>query len=341
MTRGQEDAMRRGQEDAMRRRREEAKKRENTAGTKQRDKEKRFGSEGTERQREQDDPTPTSSTASRRLLARFASPPRPLRVASSPHRLTASFRFYAELNDFLPAQQRQTCVTHSFELSASVKDMIEALGVPHTEVDLILVNGVSVDFSYQVQGGDQISVYPVFEAIDISPLVRVRPRPLREIRFVLDVHLGRLAIYLRMLGFDTLYQNDYADEELAHISSQEGRILLTRDRGLLKRSVVSHGYCIRTTDSRQQLVEVLRRFDLFGSLTPFSRCLHCNGLLQAVDKAAISDRLPPKTKQYYDEFRRCQNCDRVYWPGSHFQRMQQFIESVLLISPPPDEPADG
>jgi uncharacterized protein with PIN domain len=257
-------------------------------------------------------------------------------------RLTASFRFYAELNDFLPAQQRQKDVTQSFELSASVKDMIEALGVPHTEVDLILVNGVSVDFSYQVQDGDQISVYPVFETIDINPLVRVRPRPLREPRFVLDVHLGRLAIYLRMLGFDTLYRNDYGDEELAHISSREGRILLTRDRGLLKRSVVTHGYCIRTTDSRQQLVEVLRRFDLFGSLTPFSRCLHCNGLLQAVDKATISDRLSPKTKQYYDEFRRCQNCERIYWPGSHFQRMQQFIESVLLNSPPsPDEPADG
>lgn len=254
----------------------------------------------------------------------------------------ASFRFYAELNDFLPLNQKQQTITFSFELSASVKDMIEALGVPHTEIDLILVNGVPVDFSYPVQGGDQISVYPVFEAIDISPLVRLRPKPLRETRFVLDVHLGRLAVYLRMLGFDTLYRNDYADEELARISSTEGRILLTRDRGLLKRSMVTHGYCIRTTNPRQQLVDVLRRFDLFDSLTPFSRCLHCNGLLQAVDKAAISDRLPPKTRQYYDEFRCCQNCNRIYWPGSHFQRMQQFIASVLSISvPPPDKPADS
>jgi uncharacterized protein with PIN domain len=250
-------------------------------------------------------------------------------IASSPPRFTASVRFYAELNDFLPANDRQKTLVYLFELSASVKDVIEALGVPHTEVDLILVNGVSVDFTHLVQAGDTISVYPVFEAIDISPLVRLRPRPLRETRFILDVHLGRLAVYLRMLGFDTLYRNNYADEELAHISSSQGRILLTRDRGLLKRSVVTHGYCIRSTNPPQQLNEVLRRFDLFGALAPFSRCLHCNGLLQAVDKETISYRLPPKTKQYYAEFRRCENCDRIYWRGSHYQRMQQFIETVL------------
>ncbi len=245
----------------------------------------------------------------------------------------AYFRFYAELNDFLPAERRQRTFIHPFELSGSIKDMIEALGVPHTEVDLILVNGRSVDFSYLVRDGDRISVYPVFESLDITPLIRLRPDPLRETRFVLDVHLGRLATYLRILGFDTLYRNDYADEELARISSSEGRILLTRDRGLLKRSVVTHGYCLRTTNPRQQLIEVLRRFDLFDSIKPFQRCLHCNGLLQPVDKAAIVDRLLPKTRQYYDEFRRCQGCDRIYWPGSHHRRMQKFIEGVLQSRP--------
>jgi uncharacterized protein with PIN domain len=241
----------------------------------------------------------------------------------------ANFRFYAELNDFLPSNKRQHTFPHSFEVSPSVKDMIEALGVPHTEVDLILVNGHAVDFSYLVQDGDQVSVYPVFESLDITPLVRLRPQPLRETRFVLDVHLGRLTTYLRMLGFDTLYRNNYADEELAHISSTEGRILLTRDRGLLKRSIVTHGYCLRTTNPRQQLIEVLRRFDLFKSVKPFQRCLHCNGLLQPIDKTAISDRLLPKTRQYYDEFRHCRACDRIYWKGSHYQRMRQFIDSVL------------
>lgn len=241
----------------------------------------------------------------------------------------AFFRFYAELNDFLPAQRRQKTFVAPFELSGSVKDMIESLGVPHTEVDLILANGRSVDFAYLVQDGDRISVYPVFESIDISPVLRVRPEPLREPAFVLDVHLGQLAVYLRMLGFDTLYRNDYADEELARISSREGRILLTRDRGLLKRTIVTHGYCLRTTDPRQQVVEVLRRFDLRSAVSPFRRCLHCNTPLQSVAKAEISHRLDAQTKKYYDHFRICPHCDRIYWRGSHFKRMQTFVESVL------------
>src|SRR5262249_54986575 len=154
-------------------------------------------------------------------------------------------RFYAELNDFLPLRSRQVWIEHVLDEHHSVKHVVETLGVPHTEVDLILVNGESVELAYRVQDGDRISVYPVFESLDISSLVRVRPRPLRESRFVLDVHLGKLAGYLRMLGFDTLYRNDYHDEELAEISQRESRILLTRDRGLLKRSAVSHGYLLR------------------------------------------------------------------------------------------------
>jgi uncharacterized protein with PIN domain len=248
-------------------------------------------------------------------------------------RQSAVFRFYAELNDFLPPNKKQRAFTQPFELNASVKDMIEALGVPHTEVDLILANGQSVGFDYPVQDGDQISVYPVFESIDISSLARVRPHPLRETRFVLDVHLGQLATYLRLLGFDTLYRNDYADADLARISSNESRILLTRDRGLLKRSVITHGYCLRTTSPRQQLIDVLRRFDLIESIAPFQRCLECNGLLQPVDKATIIGQLPPKTKQFYDEYRRCRDCERIYWQGSHYQRMQRFVEGVLREVP--------
>jgi hypothetical protein len=241
----------------------------------------------------------------------------------------ACVRFYAELNDFLLPGRRMRPFAYGFEGNPSVKDLIEALGVPHTEVDLILIDGESVDFSYQVQDGSRISVYPVFESIDISPLVRVRPHPLRETRFVLDTHLGRLADYLRMLGFDTLYRNDYGDTELAQISSTEGRILLTRDRGLLKRSQVTHGYCIRDTNPRRQVVEVVRRFDLSRSILPFVRCLRCNGLLQPVRKEVIRDRLAPKTRQYYDEFHLCPACDRIYWKGSHYDQMRRFIETVL------------
>jgi hypothetical protein len=245
-----------------------------------------------------------------------------------PPAFRASFRFYAELNDFLPPERRMVSFDHEFQRPGSVKDMVEAIGVPHTEVDLILVNGESVDFSYLVQGGDRISVYPVFESLDITSLLRVRPEPLRRIRFVLDTHLGRLAAYLRLMGFDSLYRNDYSDQELAEISRGERRILLTRDRGLLKRSQVTHGYCVRATAPKEQLVEVFQRFDLSGSAQPFRRCLRCNGLLQAVPREAVGHLLPAVTGDY-ERFAQCETCGQVYWPGLHYRRMRQLVDSVL------------
>ncbi len=244
-------------------------------------------------------------------------------------------RFYARLNDFLPPDRRQVTFAAPVEGRVAVKDLIESLGVPHPEVDLILVGGVSVDFAHLVRDGDRIAVYPVFETIDVAPLLRVRPPPLPEARFVLDTHLGKLAAYLRMLGFDTLYRNDAADEALARVSRDERRILLTRDRGLLKRSLVTHGYFVRATAPWDQVVEVLRRFDLFGSLAPFQRCLGCNGLLAPVPKDQVADRLPPKTRQCYDDFRLCEGCGRIYWPGSHHQRMQRLIEDLTRPQSPP------
>jgi uncharacterized protein len=238
-------------------------------------------------------------------------------------------RFYAELNDFLSPTQRGKSFPHRIEGRVSIKDMIESLGVPHTEIDLILVHGVSVDFSYLVGAGDHVSVYPVFEAFDISPVLRLRPRPLRQSRFVLDVHLGKLARYLRLMGFDSLYRNDYSDDELASLSQRESRILLTRDRGLLKRNIVTHGHCVRETRPTKQLQEILRRFDLFNSIRPFERCLQCNVLLEAIDKDSIQDRLPPSTREHFAEFRTCVACHRIYWRGSHHQRMQEFIQDVV------------
>jgi uncharacterized protein with PIN domain len=239
-----------------------------------------------------------------------------------------TFRFYAELNDFLPAERRGVSFTYPYPGRAAIKDVIQAVGVPHTEIDLILVNGVSVDFAYGVQPGDQISVYPVFESLDITPLNRLRPEPLRESRFVLDIHLGRLASHLRLLGFDTLYRNDYEDEELARVSSSERRILLTRDIGLLKRSLVTHGYFVRATNPQEQTAEVVRRFDLFGQVNPFHRCLRCNGLLRPVEKGSIADRLPAEASEQYHEFRLCQSCQRIYWKGSHYSRLEAFIASI-------------
>ncbi|HIE13001.1 MAG TPA: twitching motility protein PilT [Desulfotomaculum sp.] len=239
-----------------------------------------------------------------------------------------SVRFYAELNDFLPPGKRQAAFIHTFLGEPAVKDLIESLGVPHTEVDLILINGESVEFSRRVRDGDRISVYPVFESIDVSPIVRVRPAPLREVRFVLDTHLGRLATYLRMVGFDTLYANDLSDEALSEISARERRILLTRDRGLLKRSEVAHGYLVRSTDPPAQLTEVLRRFDLYRLVSPFCRCLRCNLPLEAVSKEEVEDRLPPKVREYFVEFRLCRGCGRVYWKGSHYEHMERFVTEI-------------
>jgi uncharacterized protein with PIN domain len=240
-----------------------------------------------------------------------------------------TFRFYAELNDFLPPARRGVPFRCAFDVPGAVKDLIEAAGVPHTEVDLILANGESVDFAYRVRDGDRISVYPVFETLDISPVLRVRPEPLRRIRFVLDTHLGRLAAYLRLMGFDTLYRNDFSDPELADTAQSEHRIVLTKDRGLLKRSQMTHGYCIRATNPQEQLAEVIRRFDLTGAARPFTRCLRCNGLLRRVPKEAISHLLPWGTAACYEEYARCESCGQVYWPGSHYRRLRQLVDGML------------
>jgi uncharacterized protein len=242
-------------------------------------------------------------------------------------------RFYAELNDFVEPWRRGRTTRYDFDVSGSVKDVMEALGVPHTEVDLVVVNGQSVDFAYRLQNGDRIAIYPEFEAMDVSPLLRLRPQPLRTCRFVADTHLGRLAAYLRIMGFDTVYRRDFADEELAKISATEKRILLTRDRGLLKRNIVTRGYYVRTTIPRKQLAEVVQRFDLSKSIAAFERCVHCNDLLQAAPKDLVSDRLQPETKRYFEEFWVCPGCQRIYWKGSHYRRMRELIMSVIVPAP--------
>jgi uncharacterized protein with PIN domain/sulfur carrier protein ThiS len=242
----------------------------------------------------------------------------------------AYFRFYAELNDLLATERRAVTFAYPCNGQSTVKDTIESIGVPHTEVDLILVNGEPVDFSYRVQDGDRVSVYPVFESIDIASVARLRPEPLRETRFVLDTHLGTLARYLHMLGFDTLYHRDAADEELARISRDENRILLTRDRGLLKRSAVTHGHLMRETVPRRQLTEVVEHFDLYRSAALFRRCLRCNTVLCLVDKTTVAARLPERTRQLHSEFRTCESCGRVYWSGSHYARMRRMVDEILI-----------
>ena len=240
----------------------------------------------------------------------------------------AHFHFFESLNDFLPEDKRAVCFSIDFNGSQSVKHLIEALGVPHTEVYRILVNETAVGFDYLVQQNDRIHVFPMpVDIVERGVIPGIAPDILP--RFVVDNHLGRLAAYLRMLGFDTLYNNDFQDKQLAEITSQEKRWLLTRDRRLLMRKVVVHGYYVRATLPRRQLVEVIRRFDLFELILPFQRCLRCNGRLLPVSKDAVLNRLEPLTKKYYDEFRMCKSCGKVYWKGSHFQRMNSFISQLL------------
>jgi len=250
------------------------------------------------------------------------------RLSKDTQRPAAGFRFYAELNDFLPPERRFVCSCRSFPQGSTVKHEIEALGVPHTAVEVILANGTSVDFSYRLRGGDHISVYPMFESLDISPILRVRARPLRDPRFVLDVHLGRLARHLRLLGFDAAYGNEATDDELVLTSVGERRTLLTRDVGLLKRGAITHGYYVRARDPGQQAAEVVRRFDLRRLVSPFGRCLHCNGVLREASKVEVLDRLQPRTRLYYDEFRLCIACGRVYWKGSHYEHLARVVADL-------------
>jgi uncharacterized protein with PIN domain/sulfur carrier protein ThiS len=238
-------------------------------------------------------------------------------------------RFYAELNDHLPPCQRMRPQKGIVVDEATVRSLLEATGIPVSEVDLVLVNGKPVSATHTLADGDRVSVYPVFESFDISRVTKIRERPLRTTRFVLDTHLGKLGSFLRMLGFDTLYQNAFTDDELIRISNEEARVLLSRDRLLVSNARLTRAYAVMETNPRPQLVEVLRRFDLAGSVRPFSRCMRCNTVLRGIPKDTVIDRLPPKTVAFYNEFVRCTTCDRVYWRGSHYLRMAGFIDRVL------------
>jgi uncharacterized protein len=237
-------------------------------------------------------------------------------------------RAYAELNDFLAAKFRGATVRRPFRLHQTVKDVLEAMGIPHTEVDLILVNGDPVDFGHRPTADDRIAAYPMFEALDVGSTAKLRPVPLRDPRFVVDVNLGRLARLLRVLGFDVWWSNDADDATLADVSLDEQRILLTRDRGLLKRRAITHGLFVHSQDPEQQALEVIRRLDLRQRLAPLTRCLHCNGTLATVAKDEVIDQLEPLTRQYYEEFSRCAECGRVYWAGSHHARLLSLVERL-------------
>ncbi|MCI4566763.1 Mut7-C ubiquitin/RNAse domain-containing protein [Lysobacter sp. CFH 32150] len=232
------------------------------------------------------------------------------------------------MNDFLKPEWRKRSFTHTFDGTPAVKDRIESLGVPHTEVDLILVDGDAVPFAHKLRGGERVAVYPMFERLELAGTNRLRPRPLRQPRFVLDVHLGRLAAYLRLLGFDCLYRNDYHDDELLTISRAEHRTVLTRDTGLLKRAALTHGAFLHAIDPRRQLREVLDRFQLESRIAPFTRCARCNGVVEQLPGEQAATTVPADIARRQCDFSRCNSCGQVYWPGSHLTRLRQRLAEV-------------
>ncbi len=255
------------------------------------------------------------------LTIRLAAASGGLRVA------TATYRFYAELNDFLPRARRQRAIQQRFDRRTSLKDMIEALGVPHPEVGFILANGVAAGFARQVHDGDRIAVYPVFRNLGAVAGVGGPNGGVAE-RFAVDANLGALARQLRLCGFDALYDDAIRDDELARLAHDQERIVLTRDRGVLKRRLITHGYFVRAQSPRDQLVEVFRRYDLYPRAAPLTRCARCNGSLIGVDKAAIEDRLEPLTRRYVDDFRQCCQCGQLYWRGSHVRGIEALIDGM-------------
>jgi uncharacterized protein with PIN domain/molybdopterin converting factor small subunit len=244
--------------------------------------------------------------------------------------VTAHFRFYAGLNDFLAPQRRHREFACVCARAATAKHMIEALGAPHTEVAILLINGETCDFDRLLRDGDRVSVFPPFMTLDLGPLRRARPPG--PVRFVADVHLGGLTRMLRMAGFDTVYDQNTGDADLAALAAREQRIVLTRDRDLLKRRNVTHGCYVRALKAADQFREIVERLDLGAQARPFTLCLHCNAPLRTVDKALVLDRLPPAVQAAHTEFSICDLCQGVFWKGSHWKRMCAVLAAAHCAS---------
>jgi uncharacterized protein with PIN domain len=237
----------------------------------------------------------------------------------------ATFRFYGELNDFLPRERKGRDITAPCARMATTKHMIEALGVPHTEVELVLVNGENAGLDLLLEEGDRVAVYPHFTRFDVSDLRRAPLLPPGRIRFVADAHLGGLARLLRMAGFDTIYDNGLSGDQVEALAADQERVVLTRDRELLKRRGIDQGCYVRAQRPEAQLRDLFEHLGLAERARPFTRCLHDNAPLRSVAKGEVLDRLPPQVAATQDEFNTCDLCGRVYWKGSHWQRMRAVL----------------
>jgi uncharacterized protein len=239
---------------------------------------------------------------------------------------TVRLRFHGDLGFFLGSNARGRIIERGIAEKTSVKDVIESCGVPHPEVDVILVDGQAVGFDHTLASDADVEIVPVGNC---DPhLKEKRLQVSYTSRFVADGHLGRLTRTLRLLGFDVAYDQQVDDRHLLEVMAHENRALLTRDRRLLMHAIVRHGYCPRSQNADEQTIEVIRRFDLLRLIAPFTRCLRCNALLQPVSKTDVIEKLEPLTKIYYEQFRRCTGCGQIYWTGSHFEKLQKRIETI-------------
>lgn len=247
--------------------------------------------------------------------------------ADRTHDERVEVRLYGDLDWFCSEVGRHGTASVPLGETRSVKDLIESLGVPHVEVGAVLIDGANVGLDTLISSAARVAVYPPLD--DLAPLPRLWPDPPDPRRFVADVHLGTLARRLRLLGFDTWYATDADDADLAERAVEDERVLLTRDRRLLMRRVLVHGYCPRSSDPDEQLTEVVTRYDLADRARPFTRCAECNAPLAPVPKADVLDELPPRTRVEHDTFSRCTGCRRVYWPGSHIDAITRRFEAIL------------
>jgi len=233
-------------------------------------------------------------------------------------------RFYGGLNDFISIDKRHLPIRKVYLGSPTVKDLIESVGVPHVEIFLIVVEGNIVTLEFKPQPFSRISCYPRFYSIDIKSCSLIPREPIPP-KFVLDVHLGKLASYLRLHGFDSLYCNSYSDDEILNIALSDNRIILTRDKGILRNGTAIFGYFVRNTNPRSQLKEVIAYFDISEYIDPFSRCSLCNGLIEAISREEVEGVVEDNTYRYYSSFYRCSRCNQIYWEGMQFVRIDRMI----------------
>ncbi|WP_405535435.1 Mut7-C ubiquitin/RNAse domain-containing protein [Streptomyces sp. NBC_00075] len=227
--------------------------------------------------------------------------------------------FAPELRLFVPAERRAGRTTVVTDGSSSLGHVVESLGVPLTEAGRLLVDGREMPVSHVPVAG---------ETVEVAAVVRPQRVPGAPLRFLLDVHLGTLARRLRLLGVDAAYESeDIGDPALAAQSAAERRVLLSRDRGLLRRRELWAGAYVYSDRPDDQLRDVLDRFA--PALVPWTRCTACNGRLERADKETVGERLEHGTRRTYDVFAQCVDCERLYWRGAHHARLEAIVAGAM------------